>query len=161
MYLEESMKHMMFVFCADTPTPDLHTQIAELTGVELVYELTGHHAHGSEHPDLVVIITDDAHAVQEAIEAFSPGVRTYVQLVWKEQPHIITSADIPGGPVTAPAKLMVAPAPIITSDDIPGFVPNPAMRPALVHRDFSSQAGLASFDGMGIGGIDQLVELHH
>ena len=156
------MQHMMFVFTEDDPTPDLLEKLAMINGVEMAYELSGPGIDW-ERPDFVLfanLAEVDNNEFFTRIEALCPDVRVHPEVIAREQPHIITSADIPGGPVTAPAKLKVAPAPIITSADIPHPLPT-GMRPALVHRDFSSQAGLASFDGMGIGGIDQLVELHH
>ena len=156
------MKHMMFVYATNTPALELCEQIAQLDGVEMVYEFTGP-ATGWERPDFVLIV--DLGEVKNngfyaGIEALLPDVCIRPEVITThKQPHIITPTDIPGGPVMAPAKLRVA-SPVITSADIPGPLPT-GMRTAVVHRDFSSQAGLAGFSSIGIGGVNQLVELHH
>ncbi len=136
------MKHMIFIYTADTPDADLREQIALLPSVEMVYDFgTRGILTGWERPDFVVIVrhnnVDNNVGFFEAVEALSPGVRIHSDVIWHEQPHIIGVDDIPG-PVPTP-RMRVA-QPII--ERVPGIEPS---NTAVVHSDFSSQAGLASF----------------
>lgn len=140
------MRHMMFVFTEDDPADDLYQKLAMLPGVEMVYEFSGP-GIAWDCPDYAVIVNlsdINNNGFYAGIEALCPEVVVHPEVILHEQPHIIGVQDIPG-PVPSGAKLQAAPKPVITTDDIPGYVRSPMMRPALVHRDFSSQAGLASF----------------
>ncbi len=145
------MRHMMFVFTEEDDAPDLYQKLAKLPGVEMVYEFSGP-GIAWERPDFVLIVNlsdINNNGFYAGIEALCPEVVVHPEVILHEQPHIIDVGDIPG-PVPSGAKLQAAPKPVITTDDIPGYVRSPMMRPALVHTDFSTQAGLASFAAVDV-----------
>lgn len=138
---------MMFIRTEGHVPFGLWEEIAKLDGVEMVYHIGGHYTLPESYPDLVVIAASEtAGRIGKKVQAMEGIESTYQVTVDHSQPHIITPADIPG-PVPSPARLKAAPAPVITTEDIPGYVRSPSMRPAVVHHDFSSQAGLASMAG--------------
>lgn len=170
---------MLFVHLIDLPIPALRDHIGAMGGVDAVYDF-GYHDQSTSvgiMPDLLVLVTHNEAGVQEGIEALCSDVQIFCRVIQREvsrtqllvsevpwwndpglpQPRdeisaLITTADIPG---TVPARpaMKVASAPIITR--VPGMPPSNS---AVVHRDFSSQAGLASFGIGGLGHLGELVE---
>ncbi len=137
------MEDLLTVYTDDIYELSLCDTIAKIDGVETVFALDG------RDPDYVVVAKP--HVGQQVANAIRDiaGVRLVnVRPVLSRQEgclRIIDVGDIPG-PLPVSKAHMRSAQPVITSADIPG--PMPAMRAsARVHRDFSSQAGLASFAG--------------
>jgi len=144
---------MMFVFTEDDPADDLYQKLAKLPGVEMVYEFSGP-GIAWECPDYAVIVNlsdINNNEFYAGIEALCPEVVVHPEVILHEQPHIIDVGDIPG-PVPTPSPRMRVAQPII--ERVPGVEPS---NTAVVHTDFSTQAGLSTF--AGIGGMQHLATL--
>lgn len=133
---------MMFIRTEGHVPFGLWEEIAKLDGVEMVYHIGGHYTLPESYPDLVVIAASEtAGRIGKKVQAMEGVESTYQVTVDHSQPHIITPADIPG-PVIDPTPRMRVAQPVI--DRVPGTEPT---NRAVVHHDFSSQAGLASMAG--------------